>query len=219
MDRNEELGGVAAVVYDGAGGSVAPILFDEEESEETAGCTAPADPDDLTERATVAAAGGLRHVNRQLPSPRVGAGYYRSAGNPAHQFGTVNVIAALLQIGEAWESFHPGPTPLFGIGEISKEGGGPLPPHVSHRKGVDVDIRILRSDGAKSPTRITAASYSRQRTTELIRFILAHSTIPVKLILFNDPVIHSAPEFRSVVQPYPGHDNHLHVRFRDPDYP
>ncbi len=84
-----------------------------------------------------------------------------------------------------------------------------MPPHSSHKRGVDVDFRPLRTDGARAPVTIHDAKYSRTRTRELVKYIRANTVLPVKLILFNDTAI-------SGVQAYSGHDNHLHVRFEEP---
>jgi hypothetical protein len=84
-----------------------------------------------------------------------------------------------------------------------------MPPHSSHKRGVDVDFRPLRKDGAKAPVTIHDTAYSRARTAELVQYIRQHTTLPVKRILFNDPQI---PD----VQFFEGHHNHLHVRFEEP---
>lgn len=127
-------------------------------------------------------------------------------GDPARRYGTARTVEALKAVGREWHSRHP--SFAFGIGDISKKGGGDISGHVSHEKGVDVDVRILRTDGKKSPTRYQDREYSRELTRELIELFLGNTIFPVKLIFFNDPEIRIGR-----VQRWPKHDNHLHVRF------
>lgn len=92
----------------------------------------------------------------------------------------------------------------IGVGDISFQQGGRMPPHGSHKRGVDVDIRPLRQDGKRLPVTITDPNYSRDRTKILVQILLAQPN--VSLILFNDTNIQG-------VRFYEGHHNHLHVRF------
>lgn len=94
----------------------------------------------------------------------------------------------------------------IGVGDISLELGGKMPGHNSHRKGTDVDIRPLRADGKHLPVTINdAKSYSRDRTKKVVEALRKDPNL--KVILFNDRNI-------SGVKSYDGHDNHLHVRFK-----
>ena len=81
-----------------------------------------------------------------------------------------------------------------------------MPGHGSHRRGIDVDIRPLRKDKQKAPVTIHDNQYSREMTKQLVGLLQKDPN--VQLILFNDSQI---PGVRSS----PGHDNHLHVRFKD----
>lgn len=54
-------------------------------------------------------------------------------------FGTQRMIDVLVTMGKRYEKYTQGQRKLA-IGGISKPGGGPFPPHVSHRKGIDTDI-------------------------------------------------------------------------------
>ncbi|AKT43480.1 penicillin-insensitive murein endopeptidase [Chondromyces crocatus] len=92
----------------------------------------------------------------------------------------------------------------IGIGDISFAQGGHMPPHGSHRRGTDVDIRPQRADGARSPVQITDPNYSRERTRRVVEELQKDPNL--KLILFNDSEI-------TGVRYYKGHHNHLHVRF------
>jgi peptidoglycan hydrolase-like protein with peptidoglycan-binding domain len=165
---------------------------------EDIGCEAP----DHMEAATEAVP--FPQVNVQLPLS--GQGYYSYAAYRYKQFGLPKTIQAIQAIGSAWFSKHR-TGPLIGIGNISINGGGPVPPHSSHQRGVDVDFRLLRSDGARVGVSYQDPAYSQSRTQELVNTIRANSVLQVDLILFNDPGVRG-------VQHWPGHDDHLHVRFK-----
>jgi len=95
------------------------------------------------------------------------------------------------------------------VGDISLLGGGDISGHVSHEKGVDIDVRPLRDDWAEEGVLWTDSVYSRERTQELIDLFWANSHLAVDRIFFND-------EATQGTQPWLNHDNHFHVRFRHP---
>jgi murein endopeptidase len=142
-------------------------------------------------------------VDTQLPIE--GTGYYSYAKFREKQFGLTETIEAIKKIGELWFASHR-TGPVIGVGNISKKGGGPVPPHSSHQTGLDVDFRLLRTDGARTGITFHNPSYSRTRTQALINTIKSNPILKVKLILCNDNKLQG-------VQPWPGHDDHLHVRF------
>jgi hypothetical protein len=148
--------------------------------------------------------GGGNAVNTVLP--RSGAGFYSyHPGSPGRQYGTAATIGALQAVGAAWAAAHPN-GPRIGIGDVSFKGGGKMPPHVSHDKGVDVDLRIMRNDGKELGTTYRDRSYSHALTQQLVDLIRGNTVASVKVIYFNDPAVKG-------VRPWKGHDNHLHVRF------
>ena len=134
----------------------------------------------------------------QLPQ-QSGFGYY-SYATPAEQYGTAAAIKTLQDVARTFRLNLP--NLQIGIGHISLAQGGNFPPHKSHQRGTDIDIRPLRTDGQHQPVRISDTAYSRDNTRLLVEALLAHQN--VKKILFNDSQI-------SGVTSYPGHDNHLHV--------
>lgn len=94
----------------------------------------------------------------------------------------------------------------LGIGDISFQQGGRMAPHGSHKRGVDVDIRPIRTDGRRVPCTITDPNYSHEKTKLLVEAL--HALPNLKLILFNDSKMKG-------VRFYEGHHNHLHVRFEE----
>lgn len=145
-------------------------------------------------------------VNIQLPA--LGQGYYSYSPYRWKQFGLAKTIQAIEAIASAWFSNHRS-GPVIGIGNISLKGGGVMLPHSSHQRGIDVDFRLLRTDGARVGVRYQDRAYSRSRTQALINTIRANRVLPVERILFNDPHV-------TGVEPWQGHDDHLHVKFRHP---
>lgn len=150
-----------------------------------------------TPKHTPAEAKGPTDGLRLQQLPQSGEGYYSySAAN--RQYGTGAMIRVLVAVGKslAAKGF------LVGIGDISFPQGGEMPPHKTHRSGKQVDLRPVRSDGAKGPTQVGATTYSQEGTRALVVALLAQPD--VKKILFNDSEI-------AGVRSYPGHHNHLHV--------
>jgi hypothetical protein len=160
------------------------------------------------EREWEAVVGPNPRVN--TPLPRSGPGFV-SSKPMRQQFGLPETIQALQAIGVAWQQAHPD-GPRIGIRDISFQGGGPMPGHRSHQRGIDVDIRPVRNDGQEGATTFRSSTYSQSLTQELVNFIRANGILRVQFIFFNDPSIRG-------VQPFPNHDDHLHVRFFPPDVP
>ena len=94
------------------------------------------------------------------------------------------------------------------VGDISRKGGGPFPPHATHKDGLDVDMRPLTNNGINEPTNIGAANYSHEQTRELL--LLIRGNFNIEVIFFNDPLTIS----EGLTRRAKGHGNHLHVRFR-----
>jgi hypothetical protein len=143
-------------------------------------------------------------VNTVLPRNIAGIYSYQSE---ARQYGRKVMIDALVKIGHRWTQLHPN-GPRIGVGDISKQGGGEFSPHKSHRKGTDVDIRPVRSDGKQARTHHEVVEYSRGLTRELVKVFL--DVGPVEFIFFNDPQLIS----EGLTRNWPGHNDHLHMRFK-----
>jgi peptidoglycan hydrolase-like protein with peptidoglycan-binding domain len=142
------------------------------------------------------------------PLPKSGPGFYNKHGSSTRSYGIKGTIDALMAVGRAFKAKYPN-GPRIGIGDISFRGGGPMSPHKSHTRGVDVDIRLPRNDGSEAGTNFRDPSYSRSRTQDLVNMIRANGVLRVEYIFFNDPAV-------TGVKPWAGHDDHLHVRFYAP---
>lgn len=136
--------------------------------------------------------------------PASGSGYY-SYTTASERYGIPETIQAIQSIGRGWQQAHPN-GPRLGIGDMSLQAGGPMSGHKSHQKGVDVDIRLVRNDGTEGRVGYQDAAYSRTLTQELVDRIINNGILRVQHIFFNDPAVKG-------VRQWPGHDNHLHIRF------
>jgi peptidoglycan hydrolase-like protein with peptidoglycan-binding domain len=95
---------------------------------------------------------------------------------------------------------------VIGVGDISFEHGGKMPPHASHTRGVDVDVRPQRVDEERRAVIISDPAYSRERTQIVVKTVRKDPNL--ELILFNDSKIKD-------VRYWEGHNNHLHMRFKE----
>jgi peptidoglycan hydrolase-like protein with peptidoglycan-binding domain len=134
----------------------------------------------------------------QLPGE--GEGYYLYTTRDK-QFGTPATIQSIKDLGI---NLKPHGIEIA-VGDISFANGAKMPPHDSHRRGIDVDIRPQRTDGARSRVAIDEAAYSRERTKKVVEILRDDPNL--KSILFNDGEIPG-------VKYYKGHHNHLHIRFK-----
>ena len=126
----------------------------------------------------------------QLPASGTGFAAYSS---PGRRWGTQKMIYGIMRVGMQWATLprtqgRATRSPVLGIGDISFPNGGRMDGHVSHQKGVDVDVRLARNDGRNAPTNMrpgsaTRGAYSRQFTAEAVNLF---SQIPSTLILLND---------------------------------
>ena len=160
--------------------------------------------------------------------------------NPVETWGTPEMIEAIVVASEEMAWLMPGADPLL-IGDISRQHGGPLPPHRSHRGGLDADIGIYTT-GAKQPVSAGFASitpetidyeanwlfWSELLETGLVERILLDQTL---IDAMRDWAITSGtlseseandifpekgdPDLwlkKGVFQHFPGHKDHIHLR-------
>jgi len=136
--------------------------------------------------------------------PWSGPGWYRyDTGDGGAAWGKASTIALVREVAAKWND--AGYDVRLGVGDISLPHGGPMSGHASHQKGVDVDFRILRNDGLETPVGYWDEAYSRKLTQQLVNLLQA--TGEVQYIFFNDSRV-------TGVQHWPGHDTHMHVRFK-----
>lgn len=138
--------------------------------------------------------------------PKIAEGLVFNNRTADSHFGKPETIDALLRLGRLWKQTYPASS--ISVGHISRKSGAKFPPHLSHRLGVDVDLRPMRNDLKNLPvTCDDRINYNRDLTRELIKMIRGNTK--VKLILYSDPVLVA----EGLCRAYPGHRNHLHTRF------
>jgi len=139
-----------------------------------------------------------------LPQAPEDAGYY-VYGTPEEgdgQYAHPSMMTVLFFVEREWQA---GDYRKFGIGNISLAGGGRFKPHDSHKDGLQVDVRPVRTDGARFPVNYFQAGYDKQATARLIGLFQSHPAV-IK-VYFNDLSIPG-------VLPMKSHDNHFHVAMR-----
>ncbi len=137
-----------------------------------------------------------------------------SVGNGAANWGTAETIATIEAAARVVAVAGYG---RVSVGDAGFQYGGFIPGHQTHRHGLDVDLRLMRkaNDQCRWGTTFRLSTYDRTATRALIKAIRAASPGHIKLIYFNDPVLIKE---RLTVH-FPGHDDHLHVRFCEKGYP
>ena len=148
---------------------------------------------------------GRRSLFAQMP--KEGKGFY-CYGPEQKRYGLPEVVRAIARISEQWQQTYP-QGPRIGVGNISLQGGGVMPPHKSHQKGIDIDLRLVASTAREIGMTWRSPEYSRERTQALVNLIRNNSGLNVRTILFNDPNVKG-------VAPWEGHEDHLHVSFYPP---
>jgi len=103
------------------------------------------------------------------------------------------------------------------IGDISLEHGGDIAGHRFHERGLEIDVRPMRTDRKQCSFggSYRLSTYDRAATRDLIRAIRAAAPGHVRLIYFNDPVLIK----EGLTRWYTGHDDHLHIRYCEKVHP
>jgi conjugal transfer mating pair stabilization protein TraG len=162
--------------------------------EEACGCQGPAPAGEWTP---------IAEINTVLPESGTGFRTYNRERDGVDQVGRPGFIDQLTSLGEEWAGRSEVP---FQVGDISRRGGGPFPPHSGHQNGNEADLRPFRKDGAMLPVTYTDANYSQAMTRAWCQMVKEKH--PDAVILFNDPALIR----EGLTRHYKGHHNHLHLR-------
>ncbi len=128
---------------------------------------------------------------------------------PGRLYGHERTIRTIIEVLAAYRKTHP-KAPLVVVGDISFRDGGVMDQHVSHQNGLDVDFYYPRRDGwLQAPT--STAQIDRRLSQHLLEGFVAAGASTIFVGYATD--LHGP---RDVVIPYPNHENHMHVRFRNP---
>jgi hypothetical protein len=129
---------------------------------------------------------------------------------PGRLYGHERTIRTIIEVLAAYRRAHPN-APLVVVGDISFRHGGVMDQHVSHENGLDVDIYYPRRDGwLQAPT--ATAQIDRRLSQHLLDGFVAAGA---SMIFVGYATDLRGP--REVVVPYPNHENHMHVRFPNPN--
>ncbi|PHV34724.1 hypothetical protein CSQ94_04875 [Janthinobacterium sp. BJB312] len=154
-----------------------------------------------------------------LPQAPEGAGYYvygnlhrmPHSGHMA-QYAHPSLLSLIFYIEREWQAIDDR---KFGIGNISIAEGLGYDKHVSHRKGLEMDIRPMRKDRLEGQSaRVSRFDdvYDRNATIQLIRLFLQHPM--VTKVFFNDGEVQKTIA-GGRVRSLQGHDDHLHIEIRE----
>ena len=154
-----------------------------------------------------------------LPQAPEGAGYYvygnlhrmPSSGHMA-QYAHPSLLSLIFYIERERQAIDDR---KFGIGNISIAEGLAYDKHVSHRKGIEMDLRPLRRDKLEGQSaRVSRFDdvYDRSATIKLIRLFLQHPM--VTKVFFNDEEVQKTIA-GGRVRSLKGHDDHLHIEIRE----
>lgn len=168
-------------------------------------------------RSTARGSANAGRLDGGVQLPARGQGYYtydprypdRRPNAGDRRWGTDALVRELIDLGEWWARTHPS-RPRLGFGDLSRREGGSLDLHHSHENGLDIDIRLPRRDGREG--RAHPGNYDPERTQEIVDRLVDRGA---ELILIGHSLDLSGPA--GVVVRWPAHDDHLHVRLRDPD--
>lgn len=155
-----------------------------------------------------------------------------------HVFGTSRTIRLLGQVVDRYVARADG-GPKLRIGDISKDGGGPLAGHLSHQEGKDVDIGVVLTGSLADRLHFSGATKDNidlERTWILIEELIATGEVRVIYLDYEVQALlyeharqrgvakakldeyfqypRGTGRTRGLIRHWRGHKNHLHVRFR-----
>jgi hypothetical protein len=120
-------------------------------------------------------------------------------------YGTDALVRLVLGVIGEYRLAHP-EAPRVVVGDLSHRYGGEIDEHVSHENGLDVDVYYPRLDGRLRPPNRAGQVDVRLAQDLVDRFVAAG----VRVVFVGYSTRLRGPG--GVVVPYPGHDNHMHVR-------
>ncbi len=159
---------------------------------------------------------------------------------PWRAYATRRLIDGLADAVDQVEVLYPG-TPALTVGDVSRLGGGPLSPHMSHQIGLDVDIGPYWADGEVHPLRAmiperldiprTWALLEALVSDEAVRYIIIDYRLQQVFYEYARELPWMDEEYLELIFQYPrgprypggvirhweGHYSHIHVRFSCPD--
>jgi len=129
---------------------------------------------------------------------------------PNSRCGSLSLVNMIYKVSVQWKTTYGKNGSHITVGDLNAVG------HESHDKGIDVDIRT--SDlSAANLTYANARPYVRDYSVQLGKWLVDGGA---RLILYNDTVVQAQVNAYAktkgitynLMQSYPGHDDHMHVR-------
>jgi murein endopeptidase len=179
---------------------------------------------------------GHPHAGYLFNGVRMPAGQQWILSAPDLSWGTRETIDALIHCIRRVNEQYPD-SPRVIIGAISAQGGGPLPPHKSHRTGRDVDVHfyLTRRTPKVWYEPATRENLDRARNWALLRALITETDVEMVLIdrsvqalleeyalsvgepaAWVQDIFHGGPTSSSLIKHVPGHTGHMHIRFVSP---
>jgi LysM repeat protein len=153
---------------------------------------------------------------------------------PRNAYGVDGVLKTLKVCAKRVKDTLPGSHDIL-VGDISRPGGGPFPPHASHQSGRDVDVGYYLATGEQNATmhRVRADEVDYARTWALLKCYLTTDKVvrvyidrSIQVAMVKWMREKRAVDDRRIARLFqvesgddalilhaPKHDTHLHVRF------
>lgn len=177
---------------------------------------------------------GKIHHARLMPE---GNGYFLRDYRP-NSWGVDTTIQSLITVFDLYAQTYPDAHKI-NVGDLSRRRGGRIKPHKSHQSGRDVDfgfVHTVQKDNGRF-TRATASNLDVEKTWFLVESLARTGNVQViyidkfvqkqlyryaadKLTQEQREFFFSTPRHKNashaLLQHWPGHRNHFHVRFKCP---
>ncbi len=181
--------------------------------------------------------GGGKGTKRTKVDVQLEAGKHVHIKRPHLAYGTDKTIRLLGRaVGQYKQRYAKSPKVL--IGNISRRGGGKLEPHLSHRRGVDIDVGYVLKGSELTNTRFSGVNrenFDAARTWALVKAFL--DTDEVRYIFMDYALQKTLYEYakskgtsedeldelfqyprgrgrsHGIIRHWRSHRNHFHVRF------
>lgn len=151
---------------------------------------------------------------------------------PKRAWGTKVTVQRLRELTSSYHDVFPDAAPIW-VHDISRRRGGRLRPHLSHRRGRDVDIRVVHKTFSKKYRRASPRTLHLEKNWFMLRHLIESGDVEMifldrrlqrALVQYARSQGYSKEELKAIFQ-YPrnrraiirhwrGHADHIHVRFR-----
>ena len=174
---------------------------------------------------------GTRVVRESPPPAKLGASLPEGEGyhlrRPSRAFGQMITVTGLQRAIAEVRALYPDVHDLA-IGDLSAREGGKLGNHLSHQTGLDVDVGFYFTKLPKGYPDAFAAADAGLDYEATWALLSAFARDPAVEMIFLDRDVTAqlfrwakqrgtpADQLPTVVKHWPGHRDHLHVRFKQP---